>query len=187
MIHAASIGIWHSAQYMCSIGVWDLYLCHSNLVRSRYWNELAVPSQIADTTLLFQPWVAPHTLLILVKFMERAVYANRTGANLDAELSTAITRAAIQFNHSLMDAVFKRLWEDIRVVQPTDPACISPPHGNQGCATDGIQIDSSFHQVQKSSEGGNGDGASRGIEKEAGGADRERQRVCVCVCVCVCV
>ena len=136
-----------------------------------YWNELAVPSQIADTALLFQPWVSsPHTLTILVKFMERAVYADRTGANLDAELLTAITRAAIQSNHTLMQVAFNRLWEEIRVVQPTDPACISPPHGSQGCATDGIQIDSSFHQVRRAREMG-----ERGRERQREGAERRRE------------
>ena len=112
-----------------------------------YWNELAVPAQIANTALLFQPWIdSRHTAGIMVKFMKRATYGRRTGANLDAEVSTAITRAAVQSNHTLMRVAFNRLWEEIRVVQPTDPACIAPPHGTQGCLTDGIQIDHSFHQ-----------------------------------------
>jgi chondroitin AC lyase len=112
-----------------------------------YWNELAVPAQIANTALLFEPWISSrHTLAIMVKFMERAVYGKRTGANLDAEVSTAIIRAALQSNHTLMRVAFSRLWEEIRVVQPTDPACIAPPRGSQGCPTDGIQIDRSFHQ-----------------------------------------
>jgi chondroitin AC lyase len=112
-----------------------------------YWNELAVPAQIANTALLFQPWISSrHTLATMCKFMERAVYGKRTGANLDAEVSTAITRAALQSNRTLMRVAFARLWEEIRVVQPTDPACIAPPHGSQGCPTDGIQIDRSFHQ-----------------------------------------
>ena len=112
-----------------------------------YWNELAVPAQIANTALLFEPWLSSrHTLTIMVKFMERAVYGKRTGANLDAEVSTAITRAALQSNRTLMQMAFSRIWEEIRVVQPTDPACIAPPRGSQGCLTDGIQIDRSFHQ-----------------------------------------
>lgn len=112
-----------------------------------YWNELAVPAQIANTALLFKPWISSyHTLTIMVSFMRRAAYGKRTGANLDAEVSTAITRAALQSNRTLMRIAFNRLWEEIRVVQPTDPACIAPPHGTQGCPTDGIQIDRSFHQ-----------------------------------------
>jgi hypothetical protein len=110
-----------------------------------WWNELSVPATIADTALLFQPWIAsPHTLAVMVKFMERANYGQRTGANLDDEVATAITRAALLSNHSVMDAAFSRLWYEIRVVQPS--GCISPPRGTQGCPTDGIQADRSFHQ-----------------------------------------
>jgi hypothetical protein len=68
------------------------------------------------------------------------------GANLDDEVSTAIKRAGLLNNVTLMTTGFDRLWYEIRVVQPTDPACINPPPGTEGCLTDGIQADSSFHQ-----------------------------------------
>ena len=112
-----------------------------------WWNELSVPARIADTALLFAPHIRTnHTLEVMVKFMERANYGQRTGANLDDEVATAIKRAALLKNESLMALGFARLWHELRVTPPTDPACLHPPPGTQGCATDGIQVDHSFHQ-----------------------------------------
>ena len=110
-----------------------------------WWNELQVPARIADAALLFRPWIrTQHTLAVLSKFMERADYSKRTGANLDDEVATAIKRGVLFGNRSLVAAAFARLWEEIRVVQPS--GCLDPPRGTQGCPTDGIQADSSFHQ-----------------------------------------
>jgi chondroitin AC lyase len=113
-----------------------------------WWNELEVPARIADTALLFRPWLEvprqQHTLEIMVKFMERAVYAHRTGDNLDNEVATAIKRGVLLRNQTLVATGFGRLWHEIRIVQPS--GCLAPPRGTQGCATDGIQADSSFHQ-----------------------------------------
>lgn len=104
-----------------------------------------MPCRIADAALLFEPWLgSSHMLAIMVKFMARAVYTRRTGANLDDEVTTAIKRAALLRNHTLMQVGFRRLWAALHVAPPTDPACLSPPHGTQGCATDGIQADHSF-------------------------------------------
>jgi hypothetical protein len=57
--------------------------------------------------------------------MERADYSGRTGANLDDEVATAIKRAALRGNVTLMSVAFARLWQEIRVVQPS--GCIDPP------------------------------------------------------------
>ena len=104
-----------------------------------------MPARIADTALLFAPWIKdPHTLDLMYKFMERADYTGRTGANLDDEVATAIKRAGLRGNVTLMSEGFTRLWHEIRVVQPS--GCLYPPHGTEGCPTDGIQADHSFHQ-----------------------------------------
>jgi hypothetical protein len=115
-----------------------------------YWNELAVPDRISDIALLFAPFMEqrtrPRTLATMARFMERATCGERTGANLDGCEGVAIKRGAQQLNRSLLSASFSRLWREIRIVQPTDPACLAPVKGTQGCATDGIQVDHSFHQ-----------------------------------------
>lgn len=111
-----------------------------------WWDDLRVPWRVASTALLFQPWLDVELEAQMVMVMERADYSKRTGANLDDEVATAIARGALLRNATLVGVGFARLWQEIRVVPPTDPACLDPPHGTQGCATDGIQADASFHQ-----------------------------------------
>ena len=77
--------------------------------------------------------------------MNRADYTGRTGANLNGEVLTAIKRGAFLSDLKIVRDSFQRIWQEIRVVQPG--GCLDPPHGTRGCATDGIQADSSFHQA----------------------------------------
>jgi hypothetical protein len=109
-----------------------------------WWNQLRAPARVADAALLLGPRLDAPTLAGMLGVMERAVYSGRTGANLDDEVATAIKRAAIVGNRTLMATAFARLWSEVRIVQPS--GCLDPPRGTTGCPTDGIQADRSFHQ-----------------------------------------
>jgi chondroitin AC lyase len=109
-----------------------------------YWNELAVPAKVSSVALLFQPWLQPTELAGLVRVMWRATWWDgRTGDNLDSEVTTQIVRGCIESNFSVVEAGFARLWQEVKVTEPT--AGPSPPHAT-GSPTDGIQADRSFHQ-----------------------------------------
>ena len=115
------------------------------MTHHRYWNQLEVPQRVADLALLFHN-VSEDMDLHMLNVMKRADCKRRTGANFDGCINVLIKRAVLEQNTTLLSASFALLWGGIKIVQPTDAACLLPPPGTQGCATDGIQIDFSFHQ-----------------------------------------
>ena len=118
-------------------------------IHSSNWfcGEIWTPSMLGNLALAFEPWLTAHETQVTVAIMMRSNWAKykRTGANLVSELSTQIKRGALLRNRPIVAAAFDRMWEGVRV---------SPPHGQtngtdcmyEGCQTDGIQADRSYHQ-----------------------------------------
>jgi hypothetical protein len=90
----------------------------------------------------FEPWLSSHERALIVAIMERANWQKykRTGANLVSELSIQIKRGVLSRNATVVDQAFQRSWSNIKVSPPTG-GCMY-----EGCLTDGIQADRSYHQ-----------------------------------------
>ena len=79
--------------------------------------------------------------------MQRANWQKyeRTGANLVSELNIQIRKGYIQKNTTVVASAFAKLWSNVSVA-PTGYSNHSIGCNREGCLTDGIQADRSYHQ-----------------------------------------
>lgn len=102
---------------------------------------------LGKTALAFEPWLSTTETGTLVQIMARSDWKKhkRTGANLVSELNIQINRGVLSQNTSVVAAAFSKLWSNIYVA-PTGYSNHSIGCNREGCLTDGIQADCSYHQ-----------------------------------------
>jgi len=96
-----------------------------------WWNEIGVPKVTGEIAMLLGPQLPDDARAKVVTIMKRSNWTKWTGANLTWGVGIQIVRGCLENDPALIDAAFRRMYEEIKIMPP---------------AAEGIEQDNSFHQ-----------------------------------------
>lgn len=95
-----------------------------------WWNQIGVPQQLGEILLLMRADITPAQRLKGDAILQRSTLTG-AGANLVWMAANQIMRGCLNGSPDIVGAAYKRLYQEIKIVPPTQ---------------EGVQADGSFHQ-----------------------------------------